>query len=75
MEALEKIAIRHVDERVVCVVHGGVIAAALTHITGSSAVAFMGADNCSVSTIVRVGEAGWRARSFNDTSHLDGGWP
>lgn len=73
MAALERIADRHVDERVVCVVHGGVIAAVISSITGSNQNHFLGVDNCSVSSAVRT-PTGWRVRSFNDTSHLDGGW-
>ncbi len=73
MNALNRIADRHVDERVVCVVHGGVIAAVISTITGSNQNHFLGVDNCSVSSAVRT-PMGWRVRSFNDTSHLDGGW-
>lgn len=73
MGAMERIATRHVDERVVCVVHGGVIAAIVASVTGSGMNHFLGADNCSVTTAVRT-PMGWRIRSFNDTSHLDGGW-
>ena len=73
MAALGRIADRHVDERVVCVVHGGVIAAIVSSITGSNQNHFLGADNCSLTSAVRT-PMGWRIRSFNDTSHLDGGW-
>ncbi len=73
MGALERIADRHPDERVVCVVHGGVIAAIVSAITGANMKHFLGADNCSVTSAVRT-PMGWRIRSFNDTSHLDGGW-
>ncbi len=73
MGALERIADRHVDERVVCVVHGGVIAAVVADITGANMSHFLGVDNCSVTSAVRT-PMGWRIRAYNDTSHLDGGW-
>ncbi|MFT7648371.1 MAG: putative phosphoglycerate mutase [Candidatus Poriferisodalaceae bacterium] len=67
--ALERIADRHPDELVATVVHGGVIGAVLAHIAGSTAFAFGGADNCSVSQIVRT-DGVWNIRRFNDSSHL-----
>jgi 2,3-bisphosphoglycerate-dependent phosphoglycerate mutase len=73
MGALERLADRHVDQRVVAVVHGGIIDAIVSRITGGLGGQFLGADNCSISTVVRT-PAGWRVRGFNDTSHLDGGW-
>lgn len=72
MDALVALADRHRDQRIVCVVHGGVIAAAFSTVIGSRASLFLGADNCSISTLVRIGDR-WRMRSFNDTAHLDGG--
>lgn len=72
MAALVVLADRHPDERIVCVVHGGVIAAALSTVIGARASLFLGADNCSISTLVRIGDR-WRMRSFNDTAHLDRG--
>lgn len=71
MSSLNRLADAHRNQRIVCVVHGGVIAAALNNITGSPS--FLGAENASLSTIVHDGQR-WRLRSFNDTAHLDGGW-
>lgn len=71
MGSLDRLADAHRNQRIVCVVHGGVIAAALNNITGSPS--FLGAENASLSTIVHDGQR-WRLRSFNDTAHLDGGW-
>lgn len=72
MRSLVELADRHRDQRIVCVVHGGVIAAAMSTVLGGRTSLFLGADNCSISTLVRVGDR-WRMRSFNDTAHLDGG--
>lgn len=66
---IERIHARHPDQRVVVVVHGGVIGAILTHATGARAFAFNGADNCSIHHLV-VLNAEWRLRCFNDTAHL-----
>ncbi len=54
----------------VVVTHGGVIAEACRQVTGSRPFAFLGAENCSVTRIVRVADGGWLLRSFNDTTHL-----
>lgn len=69
MGALERIADRHADELVLCTVHGGVIGAVLSTIAGSTGFSFGGADNCSVSQIVRD-QGTWVIRRFNDSSHL-----
>ena len=66
---LVRIADAHPDERVVVVVHGGVIAAAMHVVTRSLPLAFMGADNASLTHVVRVGDR-WVLRRFNDTGHL-----
>lgn len=71
MAALSDIADRHVGELVLCTVHGGVIGAVLSVVTGSEPFAFASADNCSVSQIVRT-DGVWQLRRFNDSSHL---WP
>ncbi len=73
MAALERLADRHVDQRVVAVVHGGIIDVIVSRISGGTGGRFLGADNCSITTVVRT-PTGWRVRGFNDTSHLDGGW-
>lgn len=59
----------HPDERVVVVVHGGVIGALLAYATGSRAFSFNGADNASIHHLV-VSDDEWRLRCFNDTGHL-----
>lgn len=67
---IERIASRHVDERVVVVVHGGVIGEVLAQASGSDPWAFVGADNASLSHLVVNGNR-WVVRRFNDTTHLD----
>jgi probable phosphoglycerate mutase len=71
--AIERITETHRGERVVVVVHGGVIAAVLAHVAGSRNFAFVSADNTSVSEIVHLGEPidRWVLRRFNDVTHLD----
>lgn len=71
MAALGDIADAHVGELVLCTVHGGVIGAVLSAVTGSRPFAFGGSDNCAVSQIVRT-DGAWQLRRFNDSSHL---WP
>jgi probable phosphoglycerate mutase len=67
---LERIVAAHPGERVVVVVHGGVIGQALALATGSSAFSFIGADNASISQLVAMPQP-WALRRFNDTAHLD----
>lgn len=67
---LERIAAAHVDRRVVAVVHGGVIGQLLSMATGSTAFAFVGADNGSISELVVQADRRWRVRRFNDVAHL-----
>lgn len=69
--AIERIVQQHPDERVVVVSHGGVIGCLLGHSTGARPLAFIGADNASISHIV-VSDGNWILRRFNDTGHLDG---
>lgn len=66
---IERIAAAHPDERVVAVVHGGVVGQAIANATGASPLAFSWADNGSITEIVVVGEE-WFVRSFNDVAHL-----
>ena len=68
--ALQRLHAAHPDQRVVCVVHGGVIGALCAYASGSRPRAFDGADNCSMHAIV-VLQDNWLLRRFNDTSHLD----
>jgi 2,3-bisphosphoglycerate-dependent phosphoglycerate mutase len=83
MDSIERIGAANEGKRVVCVVHGGVVAAILCAITGSTN-AFLGAENSSVSHIVKSASpfgsmvnvlpipARWRLRCYNDSSHLGG---
>lgn len=69
--AIERIVATHPDQRVVVVVHGGVIGALLSHATGARPFAFVGADNASINHVV-VSDGVWILRRFNDTGHLAG---
>ena len=67
---LQRIVAAHRGQRVVVVVHGGVIGQAMGLVTNSSAFGFIGADNASISQIVAMPDP-WVLRRFNDTAHLD----
>jgi probable phosphoglycerate mutase len=69
--AIERIAARHPDERVVIVSHGGVIGSLLAHCTDGRPFAFAGADNGSISHLV-IADGTWILRRYNDTGHLAG---
>jgi probable phosphoglycerate mutase len=71
MPVFTQIVADHADQRVVVVVHGGVIGAVLAEATGSRPWAFMGADNGSISHLVGHNRR-WILRRFNDTGHLAG---
>jgi 2,3-bisphosphoglycerate-dependent phosphoglycerate mutase len=66
---ISRIAEAHPDQRVVVVVHGGVIGALLSMATGSEGFAFISADNASISEIV-VHRDRWIVRRFNEICHL-----
>ena len=66
---LTRIRDAHPDQKVVAVVHGGVIGHILAHATGASPFAFNGADNGSITRIV-MHEADIKVRSFNDNLHV-----
>jgi probable phosphoglycerate mutase len=66
---IERIAAAHPDELVAAVVHGGVIGSVLAQASGSTGLAFAGADNGSISEIVVMGDR-WVVRRYNDTAHL-----
>jgi len=68
--ALQTLHAAHPGQRVVCVIHGGVIGALAAHATGAHPRAFDGSDNCALHTIVVLGGS-WQLRRFNDSSHLD----
>jgi len=69
-DAIERIAARHRDQRVVAFAHGGSIGAVLARAAGSRPFAFVGSDNGAISRLV-VDRDRWLIRSFNDRSHLD----
>lgn len=66
---LARIHRAHPNQKIVAVVHGGVIGHILAHATGASPFAFNGADNGSISRIV-MHEDGIKVRSFNDNVHV-----
>ena len=68
--AIERLASRHPDQRLVVVAHGAVIGQVLAHATGSRPFAFLGADNASISHLIITPQR-WILRRFNDTTHLD----
>jgi 2,3-bisphosphoglycerate-dependent phosphoglycerate mutase len=57
---------------VAAVVHGGVIGELAHQATGAPRLAFVHAENTSISRLVVFGDGRWLLRSFNDTSHLYG---
>ena len=73
VSAIERIAKAHSGQRVLTVVHGGVIGAVLAHVAQSRNFAFIGAENSSVSEIVHLPDPfdRWMLRRFNDVTHLD----
>ena len=68
--ALQQLHALHASQRVLCVVHGGVIGALLAYAAGGKGRAFDGSDNCSLHSVVVLGTT-WQIRRFNDTAHLD----
>jgi probable phosphoglycerate mutase len=58
--------------RAAAVVHAGVITELCRQATGAPALAFVHAENSSISRIVVFGDERWLLRSFNDTAHLGG---
>ncbi len=69
--AVSDLADRHRGGRVLVVAHAVSIAAVLAQATRSSPLAFVGADNASISVLVAV--AGRNLlRRFNDAAHLEG---
>lgn len=69
---IERIVAAHPDQRVVVVVHGGVIGElARQAVDSPHGFAFVGADNGSITHLV-VHAGGWTLRRYNDTAHLGG---
>jgi probable phosphoglycerate mutase len=56
--------------RAAAVVHGGVIGELCRQAIGGPALAFVHAENASISRIVVFGDGRWLLRGFNDTAHL-----
>jgi 2,3-bisphosphoglycerate-dependent phosphoglycerate mutase len=52
------------------VVHGGVVGELSRQATAAPRLAFIHAENTSITRIVVFGDGRWLLRSFNDTSHL-----
>lgn len=70
--ALARIVAAHLDQRVVIVTHGGVIAEIMSQVADTRRpFAFLGCDNASISHVVAFANR-WILRRFNDTGHLDG---
>lgn len=67
--ALSDLHTRHADHRVVCVVHGGVIAQICRFVTGAPKTYSWGAENASMHTVVVLGDQ-LQLRRFNDITHL-----
>lgn len=67
---LERIVASHPGQRVVVVVHGGVIGQVMSLASGAPTFSFIGADNASITQIVAMPDP-WIVRRFNDTAHLD----
>jgi probable phosphoglycerate mutase len=58
--------------RAAAVVHGGVIGELCRQATAAPRLAFVHAENTSISRLVVFGYGRWLLRSFNDTAHLSG---
>ncbi|MHB1612968.1 MAG: histidine phosphatase family protein [Actinomycetes bacterium] len=69
--ALTRIALAHPDGTVVAFTHDGVIAAALSVVTGSRPFAFASSVHASTSELVAEPPDRWRLRRFNSTAHLE----
>ncbi|MGW1679439.1 histidine phosphatase family protein [Saccharopolyspora sp. NPDC002376] len=67
--SIERLAAAHPDQRIAVFTHGGIIGQVLALATRSRPLAFLGADNGSISRIV-VAADHWIVRSFNDSAHL-----
>jgi probable phosphoglycerate mutase len=69
--AVERIAATHPGGRVVVFSHGAAIGESLALASGAAPVAFINADNSSISKIVVTPDR-WIVRGYNDTAHLAG---
>ncbi len=71
LPAFGRIVAAHPDQTVAVVVHGGVIGCYLADVTSSRPMAFVTADNASISHVIVDGDRR-TLRRFNDTGHLEG---
>jgi probable phosphoglycerate mutase len=67
---LEVVRRTGLGRRAAAVVHGGVIGELCRQATGAPPLAFVHAENTSISRIVVFADGRWLLRSFNDTAHL-----
>jgi probable phosphoglycerate mutase len=58
--------------RAAAVVHAGVVTELCSQATGAPALAYVHAENTSITRIVVFDDGRWLLRSFNDTAHLGG---
>ena len=70
MAGLTRIHKAHPNQKVVAVVHGGVIGHIIAKASGAQPFAFNGADNGSISRIVINGDE-IKVRAFNDNAHVN----
>jgi probable phosphoglycerate mutase len=68
--SIRRIIAAHPGQRVVVVVHGGVIGQLMSIATGGPTFSFVGADNASISQLVAMPDP-LVLRRYNDTAHLD----
>jgi 2,3-bisphosphoglycerate-dependent phosphoglycerate mutase len=68
-KSLDLIYERHQDQKVVAVIHGGIISAIMAMATGSNPLAFLGSSNGSISRVIL--ESGKiTLRTYNSCEHL-----
>jgi 2,3-bisphosphoglycerate-dependent phosphoglycerate mutase len=70
VDAVERIAARHIGTTVLVTAHGGTIAALLAYAVGAPLFSFTTIDNAAISSVVVAGGR-WTLRRFNDTAHLE----
>jgi len=59
------------DATAAAFVHGAVISEVLAAATGSQPLAFLFADNASITELISLRGGRWMVRGFNDTAHLE----
>jgi probable phosphoglycerate mutase len=59
------------DATAAAFVHGAVISEVLRAATGAQPLAFLFADNASITELLRLRGGRWMVRGFNDTAHLE----